>query len=131
MNITQECTGARRHGHSWYVTGEDCPHGHVSPRRRLKDSYCLSCMDATALRHRRKSRKSLYPVPTRSEPKLCECCGHGCGKRAFNLDHDHATGAFRGWLCGNCNRAIGLLGDTVESVERALNYLRRANGVIH
>jgi len=32
---------------------------------------------------------------------------------------------FRGVLCTNCNRAIGQLGDTAESVRKALNYLER------
>lgn len=41
------------------------------------------------------------------------------------LDHDHATGAFRGVICQTCNRAIGLLGDTYESINAALTYLAR------
>lgn len=39
------------------------------------------------------------------------------------FDHDHETGVFRGWLCHNCNKAIGLLGDTVEGVKKAVRYL--------
>jgi len=39
------------------------------------------------------------------------------------LDHDHATGAVRGWLCGHCNRAVGTLGDTAAGLKRAYDYL--------
>lgn len=40
------------------------------------------------------------------------------------FDHDHLTGEFRGLLCTNCNAAIGLLGDDLKSVRRAVAYLQ-------
>jgi hypothetical protein len=63
------------------------------------------------------------PLPTRATPALCECCGRPPGKRALNLDHCHRTGKFRGWLCDNCNTAIGKLGDDVFGLQRAIHYL--------
>ena len=50
----------------------------------------------------------------------CDICEQ---LRELCLDHDHATGAVRGLLCRSCNRALGLLGDTADSVHRALIYL--------
>jgi hypothetical protein len=44
----------------------------------------------------------------------------------MQLDHDHLTREFRGWLCGACNRGIGLLGDDVNGLRRALAYLERS-----
>jgi hypothetical protein len=35
------------------------------------------------------------------------------------------TTNIRGLLCSNCNRGIGLLGDSLEGVLRAAEYLRR------
>ncbi len=35
------------------------------------------------------------------------------------------TGAIRGLLCHACNTGLGSLGDTIDAVERALNYLRQ------
>jgi len=64
------------------------------------------------------------PSPTRPEPEHCECCGK-TNRRALALDHCHATGEFRGWLCDSCNMGLGKLGDTVEALERALAYLKR------
>ena len=32
---------------------------------------------------------------------------------------------FRGVLCNRCNISIGALGDTIESVQKALDYLKR------
>jgi len=40
------------------------------------------------------------------------------------IDHCHDTGKVRGLLCATCNSAIGLLGDTAERVQRAVEYLR-------
>jgi hypothetical protein len=39
------------------------------------------------------------------------------------MDHDHATGFVRGWLCGNRNRGAGLLGDTLAAAQRLVSYL--------
>ena len=53
---------------------------------------------------------------------VCECSGTD---KDLCYDHCHETMAFRGVLCRNCNRAIGQLGDTLESLETATAYLRR------
>jgi hypothetical protein len=55
----------------------------------------------------------------------CMICGGVCGERWFHLDHDHKTNKFRGFLCGKCNKGLGLLGDDVAGLERALAYLRK------
>ena len=57
------------------------------------------------------------------KPEVCDCCKK-VPKKKFVLDHCHEEEKFRGWLCDHCNLAIGLLGDDVGGVERALEYLR-------
>lgn len=71
----------------------------------------------------RRALKNM-PTPTRDVPGNCECCGRAPrpGKGLY-LDHDHESGAFRGWLCHSCNAGVGLLGDTSRGVARALAYL--------
>ena len=52
----------------------------------------------------------------------CEIC-----KGEFEelvIDHDHHTGKVRGALCQKCNLGLGLLGDDLDSLEAALEYLR-------
>lgn len=63
----------------------------------------------------------------------CAICGldepnaHGRTGKKFRLsvDHCHGTGRIRGLLCQKCNRAIGLLGDSVELLRKAIDYLER------
>ncbi|MCX4401548.1 endonuclease VII domain-containing protein [Streptomyces sp. NBC_01764] len=55
----------------------------------------------------------------------CAICGRDVAER-FYIDHCHASGAVRGILCSNCNTALGLLGDDVERMEAAIQYLKRA-----
>lgn len=43
--------------------------------------------------------------------------------RPLVVDHDHETGAVRGLLCNQCNRGIGMLGDSSTYLNRAAEYL--------
>jgi len=57
----------------------------------------------------------------------CACCGIRQNELTmrFAVDHDHDTGLIRGLLCGNCNTGIGKLGDNIEGLMKALNYLEK------
>jgi hypothetical protein len=59
-----------------------------------------------------------YPPPPKDN-RCQKCRAH----TKLHLDHDHETGAFRGWLCLKCNMGIGQLGDTHEGLQAALAYL--------
>lgn len=43
------------------------------------------------------------------------------------IDHCHETEEFRGWLCHKCNRSLGGFDDDIGTLERAIDYLRKAN----
>ena len=62
-------------------------------------------------------RKEAPPVP-----KHCQCCGVELDSKP-NLDHDHETGEFRGWLCYKCNSGLGHFNDDIESLKKAIDYL--------
>ena len=57
---------------------------------------------------------------------VCEVCG-----TTENLcyDHCHNSMKFRGVLCKKCNIGIGALGDTLDGVTKAMNYLEKHYGV--
>ena len=52
---------------------------------------------------------------------ICPICTK---EKLLVYDHCHETGAFRGWVCNNCNRGLGYFGDSVAGIQRALVYLQ-------
>ena len=55
----------------------------------------------------------------------CAICGHEPqGSQKLDVDHSHTSGAVRGLLCNNCNKALGLVHDSVEVLENAIKYLK-------
>ena len=59
---------------------------------------------------------------------VCAICGRPEagreGHKNLAVDHCHTSNAVRGLLCHSCNRALGLLQDSAEVLEKALAYLR-------
>ena len=60
-----------------------------------------------------------------SSSDSCQMCGK-TEKDGVLLcyDHDHTSNEFRGILCSPCNSGLGLIGDYLENVEHAVNYLK-------
>lgn len=60
----------------------------------------------------------------------CAICGtrEPGGKGMFAVDHNHDTGDVRGLLCNRCNSGIGMLLESVDLLQQAINYLRLRNG---
>lgn len=88
------------------------------------DDRCRECINKNTSLVRQLRKKA--PLP----PEKCECCGKmpkidsRTGKtQTLRLDHNHDTQQFRGWLCDRCNSGIGKLGDNIEGIVNALNYL--------
>ena len=93
-------------------------------RKNGFDSRCKRCVAKES-----KIRYKLRKVAP-DKPLICPIC---CRQPEnftvpykWHLDHDPETKKFRGWLCEDCNRSMGVLGDTVEAMVRALNYLLSA-----
>ena len=83
------------------------------------DSRCRSCIKKQ-IKVRGKLHKKAPP-----HPELCECCQRVPLK--WVLDHDHSDDSFRGWVCDRCNTGIGKLGDNLEGIIKAVNYLILSN----
>jgi len=54
--------------------------------------------------------------------QICRVPEIECNQR-LHMDHDHKTGYFRGFLCNNCNRALGHFKESEEILINALHYL--------
>ena len=52
----------------------------------------------------------------------CGICGRE--KEKLHVDHNHKTGKVRGLLCNKCNLAIGQFGDDIQTLQKAIFYLR-------
>jgi len=58
----------------------------------------------------------------RPRSETCELCF----KAAFTqFDHCHETGCFRGWICAECNKALGLVRDNAELLRRMADYVEK------
>lgn len=56
----------------------------------------------------------------------CEICGRQPRNGyQLSIDHDHATGKFRGLLCNQCNTGLGQFQDSPGVLTNAIAYLRR------
>ena len=78
--------------------------------RRLRRKYGMSNAD--------------YATMLARQDGVCAICRKPPTTQPLVVDHSHATGAVRGLLHANCNLGIGLLGDTVQSLGRAIAYLK-------
>ena len=119
--LTKVCNGC---GQSLPVSMYSRSNGAKYPR-----SKCKAC--EKALDKIRKKLKAENPPP--AEDYVCPICLRGLekikgrgGKKsgAWCCDHDHVTEKFRAWLCHDCNRGLGFLGDDPDKCHRAAEYLR-------
>ena len=65
-------------------------------------------------------------IAGRSKPLVCEVCSANDDRIVF--DHCHNGGHFRGWLCNNCNRVLGLMKDDPERLRKLATYLENDRG---
>ena len=84
--------------------------------RLFTKSICNTC----SVHHQiiiTKHKKKYGPT----KPNQCMICDK---ETTLQLDHCHETGAFRGWLCINCNIALGRL-DNETLLIKALEYTHK------
>jgi hypothetical protein len=76
---------------------------------RYRRGECISC--TAEYRKEKKEAEKLAKangIPAKApEGTVCYNCGRG-GNLCFDHDHDGSK-SFRGWLCNNCNIALGIL----------------------
>ncbi|MPZ36692.1 MAG: hypothetical protein GEU95_01295 [Rhizobiales bacterium] len=91
--------------------------------------------DADRKRQRRHRIKRAYGITLEQWDALFDAQGRKCANPGcsvtdqplpkWHVDHCHRTQAVRGILCYACNTALGLLGDDVQKLQGAIEYLRR------
>jgi hypothetical protein len=111
-----------------FVTSKESKYG----RRNL----CWSCMIIRNEKHPKTKdwktdhqTKKRYGIDAETYKRFmntsscCQICG---STRELCYDHCHSTMKFRGVLCRQCNRSIGQLGDSSVGLQKALDYLLKA-----
>ena len=56
---------------------------------------------------------------------FCGICKKEISLLDSAIDHNHTTGSFRGVLCKQCNRALGMFKDDKEILQNAIEYLNK------
>lgn len=69
-------------------------------------------------------RQRMIAKAGRPQPDACEICSKATDTLCF--DHCHQTEEFRGWLCQQCNTALGMVQDSPEILRRLAAYLERS-----
>mgnify|MGYP001565846128 FL=1 len=64
---------------------------------------------ANLLKYVHKLTVREYNLMFKNQDYKCAICKEFPSRESLGVDHDHTTGKIRGLLCGNCNRALGLL----------------------
>ena len=90
---------------------------------------CKSC--ARKLSKEREELRKIYGYPI--EGYRCPICnkdedelkGTGGNASIWVVDHDHNTNTFRGHICHNCNRGLGVFEDNIDRLNRAIAYLAK------
>lgn len=66
--------------------------------------------------------RELFAEALRRQGNVCAICDQPFEGQS-HIDHDHATGVFRGVLCPRCNMALGLFRDSLRALYSAIDYL--------
>ena len=92
---------------------------------------CKKC-NREIYKSREKAKSTASAVPTNHICPIClrkeDAVKNRGGKKSgtWCCDHDHVSEKFRGWLCHDCNRGIGNLGEDIARLQRSIEYLSDA-----
>lgn len=113
----------------------------LRPNGRWLKSHCKPCAAILAKQKRRLTPEAQsaanrraklkrygitedeYEQMSQAQSGACAICKQIPIKRPLFVDHDHRTGQARGLLCDLCNAGIGMLGDSVDRMLVAIEYL--------
>ncbi len=93
---------------------------------RLRRPECNVCTKiANRGKSEAKKKAKQLGIPFNApEGTRCEVCDkQSTPGNGIVFDHCHINNIFRGYCCNSCNRSIGVLGDNVPGLVKALNYL--------
>jgi hypothetical protein len=114
MDDFKKCShcGAFKHISNFYKDAK-------APGKRK--SKCIDCLKSSSIKSKYGISNSVYKAMLKGQEYKCLICH---SETELVIDHCHENGHVRGLICSNCNKALGLLRDDVESLDRAIRYLK-------
>jgi hypothetical protein len=103
----------------FYLLNKSCKDG--------LNGWCKECAKDAVLQNKYGITLDKYKTMLIAQNHSCAICKtkDPMGPTGeFVVDHCHTSGKVRGLLCNHCNTGLGKLGDTVESLEKAISYLK-------
>ena len=107
---------------TWNRDKVKCPRGHDYAYRKDGSRICPEC-------HRLSARACLYGMTIeeledflKQNEEKCWICKT---EENLHIDHDHLTKVNRGLLCQNCNLMLGHAKDSIDILEKAIEYLKK------
>lgn len=101
--------------------------------REIKKRYRLKHLDKVKNDIREWKWKKVFGITANQHQEMlikqdykCKICGihQSKLKRILAVDHNHSSGKVRGLLCSHCNTGLGYFRDSIELLEKAINYLK-------
>ena len=111
MEITKKCTMFKKE-----LSIENFAISNTTPKKIHRKKICKKCHNERQ-KDRLRIRKTCLEKLSR-----CDICKKECKTL---MDHCHTKIIFRGWLCNECNTALGLVGDNISTLETMIKYLQK------
>jgi hypothetical protein len=123
----------------WEISCKHCGETHIQNQREIrKNSHPMSCLaykppNWSGLESEDAIMRRKYNISIEEFNELLILQNNSCAickkhinaiRRRMNVDHDHETGKVRGILCTGCNTGLGHLGDNIQGLETAIEYLK-------
>ena len=97
---------------------------HVFEKKKREVNYrnvCKTCRTTNSKMTNKLKRAYIKEHGQPASYSACRICSST--PKTLVFDHCHQTNKFRGWICRNCNAAIGKLGDNLPGLMKAVKYL--------
>lgn len=144
MKKTKSCPKCKK------TKGVDCFYKRSESNRGEYRSYCIKCERKYYNKYAKsekgkRARKSavtkqqwgmsleaynlIYFGLLKKQNNKCAICGikHD-GIKRFALDHDHINNKYRGVLCVSCNTGLGQFKESIEILNKVIQYIGEYNG---
>lgn len=106
-----QCKVCQRGNTKRWIESNKERHTETKRRKHLMDKYGITLEQ--------------YDEMFEDQDGKCAICLKTVDSMNLCVDHCHKTGVVRGLLCHNCNRGIGLLQDSADTLRVAADYLER------